>query len=227
MQQLSFQQQLQQQQKQVIHKQAMSLGFPIGAIPSFGPCDSLASDQTKSSMRVNLNNQLQQQNYKARDELASSLQHVSTKNGTTNGNSQTSKDVSFPVKLHQILSNPDYEDMISWMPHGKAFRIHQSIEFERAVIPLHFRHSKYASFMRQINGWGFERTIHGNDHNSYKHDVSAIFLLRVLKSIVIPRKIATNTFAVTVVCKRQSRTVQKDEADRHCQEGERCTGQDN
>lgn len=33
-----------------------------------------------------------------------------------------------------------------------------------------FRHAKYASFMRQVNGWGFKRIVSGNDHNSYYHE---------------------------------------------------------
>lgn len=32
------------------------------------------------------------------------------------------------------------------------------------------RHAKYASFMRQVNGWGFKRVVSGNDHNSYCHE---------------------------------------------------------
>jgi hypothetical protein len=43
--------------------------------------------------------------------------------------------------------------------------------FEQVVIPLYFRHAKYASFMRQVNGWGFKRIVSGNDHNSYYHEM--------------------------------------------------------
>lgn len=32
-------------------------------------------------------------------------------------------------------------------------------------------HAKYASFMRQVNGWGFKRIVSGNDHNSYYHEL--------------------------------------------------------
>jgi HSF-type DNA-binding len=34
-----------------------------------------------------------------------------------------------------------------------------------------FRHAKYASFMRQVNGWGFKRVVTGSDHNSYYHEL--------------------------------------------------------
>ena len=61
------------------------------------------------------------------------------------------KDPPFPQKLHEILSNPEYEEIICWMPHGKSWRILKPTAFEHQVIPLHFRHSKYASFMRQVS----------------------------------------------------------------------------
>jgi HSF-type DNA-binding len=67
----------------------------------------------------------------------------------TAGNSK--KDASFPLKLHEILCSPEYQEMIAWLPHGKSWRILKPSAFENVVIPLHFRHSKYASFMRQVS----------------------------------------------------------------------------
>lgn len=84
------------------------------------------------------------------------------------------KEPPFPVKLHRILSNPEYSDMISWLPHGRSWRVLKPKAFEEKVIPLYFRHAKYASFMRQVNGWGFKRMTQGPDHNSYYHEVSSV-----------------------------------------------------
>ena len=69
------------------------------------------------------------------------------------------KDTShtFPMKLHTILSNPEFQDIIAWLPHGRAWRILQHKAFEERVIPLYFRHGRYSSFARQVNGWGFRR----------------------------------------------------------------------
>jgi len=61
------------------------------------------------------------------------------------------KEQPFPVKLHRILSNPEYSDIVSWLPHGRSWRVLRSKDFEEKVIPLYFRHSKYASFMRQVS----------------------------------------------------------------------------
>jgi hypothetical protein len=75
------------------------------------------------------------------------------------------------LKLHQILSNPEFQECICWNPHGQSWRILKPPVFEQVVIPLYFRHAKYASFMRQVNGWGFKRIVSGNDHNSYYHEL--------------------------------------------------------
>ena len=56
----------------------------------------------------------------------------------------------FPVKLHYILSHPEYSEYISWLPHGRAWRIMKPKSFEEKVIPKFFRSDKYASFMRQV-----------------------------------------------------------------------------
>lgn len=82
------------------------------------------------------------------------------------------KDDSFPVKLHQMLSEEENAEYICWLPHGRSWRIVKPKAFEARVVPQYFKHAKYASFMRQVNGWGFKRITEGPDHNSYYHEVS-------------------------------------------------------
>jgi hypothetical protein len=57
---------------------------------------------------------------------------------------------SFPTKLHKILSTPDCNEYIDWLPHGRAFRILKAKCFEEHVLPNFFRSSRYSSFMRQV-----------------------------------------------------------------------------
>jgi len=78
--------------------------------------------------------------------------------------------VSFPVKLYEILMDPKYSEFIAWLPHGRAWRILKQKSFEKEVIPKHFRSARYASFMRQVNGWGFKRITEGPDLNAYYHE---------------------------------------------------------
>lgn len=42
-------------------------------------------------------------------------------------------------------------------------------EFEVRVIPTYFEHTKFSSFVRQANGWGFRRITTGRDRNAYYH----------------------------------------------------------
>ncbi|CAB9505607.1 Heat stress transcription factor [Seminavis robusta] len=76
---------------------------------------------------------------------------------------------NFPAKLHAILSQPDLADVIDWLPHGRSWRVLKPREFETKVIPRFFEHSKFSSFVRQANGWGFRRITQGPDRNSYYH----------------------------------------------------------
>jgi hypothetical protein len=46
---------------------------------------------------------------------------------------------SFPMKLHEILSSPEYKDCITWLPHGRAWRVLKPKIFEEEVLPKFFR----------------------------------------------------------------------------------------
>jgi hypothetical protein len=79
---------------------------------------------------------------------------------------------NFPAKMYAILSRKDLSDIITWMPHGRSWKVLKPREFEIKVIPTYFEHSKFSSFIRQANGWGFRRIISkGGDRNSYYHEL--------------------------------------------------------
>jgi hypothetical protein len=64
---------------------------------------------------------------------------------------------NFPAKMHAILSRPELADIVAWLPHGRSWRVLKPREFEVKVLPTYFEHSKFSSFIRQSNGWGFRR----------------------------------------------------------------------
>jgi hypothetical protein len=79
---------------------------------------------------------------------------------------------NFPAKMYAILSRKDLSDIITWLPHGRSWKVLKPREFEVKVIPTYFEHSKFSSFIRQANGWGFRRIISkGGDRNSYYHEL--------------------------------------------------------
>jgi hypothetical protein len=77
-----------------------------------------------------------------------------------------------PVKLHDILSRKQFSSIITWCPHGRAFVILNSKQFEQVVMPEYFEYCNYKSFTRLINAWSFRRiTTNGPDKGAYYHEV--------------------------------------------------------
>ena len=58
------------------------------------------------------------------------------------------------------------------------------------VVPKYFVQSKYESFTRQLNGWGFKR-LHqsGNDFNAYYHEC---FLMGLPHLTVLMKRVPPN-----------------------------------
>jgi len=77
---------------------------------------------------------------------------------------------TFPAKMHAILANPELADVVGWDPHGRSWRILKPRDFEIRILPRYFEHSKFSSFVRQANGWGFRRMSEGPDKNAYYHE---------------------------------------------------------
>ncbi len=68
-----------------------------------------------------------------------------------------SKPALFPVILHAILVRDDLTDIITWMPHGRAFKIINIREFELRVLPVYFSSSRVSSFFQDCWEWGFHK----------------------------------------------------------------------
>jgi hypothetical protein len=84
---------------------------------------------------------------------------------------QTSK-ITFPRELHEMLLTAklnNQEDIVSWMPHGRAFRVHKPQEFVEQIMKKHFRQTKWASFLRQLHLYRFARLSRGPDKGAYYH----------------------------------------------------------
>lgn len=77
--------------------------------------------------------------------------------------------LTFPQKLMEVLSVPEMSDVITWLPHGKGFIILQKRKFSVNVMPLYFKHSKFTSFTRKLNRWGFTRVSKGPEMGAYYH----------------------------------------------------------
>lgn len=82
--------------------------------------------------------------------------------------------VTFPLKLHLMLEtigDHGLEHVVSWLPHGRAFKVHKTGEFVLDVMPRFFHQSKITSFQRQLNLYGFHRISRGADSGAYYHEL--------------------------------------------------------
>lgn len=69
-----------------------------------------------------------------------------------------SKNVSaFLVKLYNMVGDPSTDWLISWNAGGASFLVYDHQEFARKVLPMFFKHSNFASFVRQLNMYGFHK----------------------------------------------------------------------
>lgn len=74
--------------------------------------------------------------------------------------------MTFPFKLYGMLEDVEKEGdtcMVSWRHHGNAFTVHEPHVFVEKIMPYYFNQSKYKSFQRQLNLYGFVCIPRGED----------------------------------------------------------------
>uniref|UniRef100_A0A7S2Y922 HSF-type DNA-binding domain-containing protein n=1 Tax=Entomoneis paludosa TaxID=265537 RepID=A0A7S2Y922_9STRA len=117
---------------------------------------------------------------RAQKQDRSSSMSSSSSSGTTNNNKNSTQDnaaangsvVSFPLKLQRILDKLEAEGhaaVLSWLPHGRAFMVHNSDRLVHELMPLYFNQTKYSSFQRQLHMYNFQRITTGRDKGAYHH----------------------------------------------------------
>lgn len=79
--------------------------------------------------------------------------------------------ISFPQRLLTMLEaeTKSGQEIVTWLPHGKAFIIYQKKRFASEVLACHFKQSKFTSFTRKLNRWGFTRITTGPETGAYYH----------------------------------------------------------
>jgi len=84
---------------------------------------------------------------------------------------QSLQSQKLPSKLAAMLSDPDLASVLTWMPHGRSWKILNRELFSSFALPRYFGHSNHASFVRIVNAWGFRRISIGVDRDSYYHEL--------------------------------------------------------
>jgi hypothetical protein len=102
-----------------------------------------------------------------------SLQHQS---GVASPPVQSSNSFQFPWKLHDMLEQAEHEGLqgiVAWQGEGAAygtsFKVFKPQIFVGKLMPKYFKQTKYKSFQRQLNLYGFTRINEGPGKGGYKH----------------------------------------------------------
>ncbi|KAI8885221.1 hypothetical protein K501DRAFT_246341 [Backusella circina FSU 941] len=64
---------------------------------------------------------------------------------------------TFVHKLYNMVIDSHYQHLISWAYTGSSFIVCNIMEFSRDVLPKHFKHNNFSSFVRQLNMYGFHK----------------------------------------------------------------------
>ncbi|KAJ3025277.1 kinase-regulated stress-responsive transcription factor skn7, partial [Rhizophlyctis rosea] len=77
----------------------------------------------------------------------------------------------FVKKLYRMLEesrqSPTAAAIVSWGVHGDSFVVKERTDFERTILPQHFKHNNFASFVRQLNKYDFHKIRNTDDGKIY------------------------------------------------------------
>ena len=138
---------------------------------------------------------------------------------------------SIPEQLHQLLelaSSQGYDDIIQWLPHGRAFCVHDPKQFLSQLAPFITRTTKFSGFLRQLSHYGFTRSSSKTDAGAYFHamfrrdrpDLAKLMRRRkasssngemMITAQVIPSQYEPSFYPMPVLLQQQQEHLQQDE----------------
>ncbi|KAF8954132.1 kinase-regulated stress-responsive transcription factor skn7, partial [Entomortierella lignicola] len=63
----------------------------------------------------------------------------------------------FVKKLYRMLEEKEHDPIVSWGKTGETFVVKEPNEFAKIILPKHFKHNNFASFVRQLNKYDFHK----------------------------------------------------------------------
>ncbi|KAF6714717.1 Heat shock factor protein 2 [Oryzias melastigma] len=67
---------------------------------------------------------------------------------------------AFLTKLWTLVEDADTNEFICWSQEGNSFLVLDEQRFAKEILPKFFKHNNMASFIRQLNMYGFRKVMH-------------------------------------------------------------------
>jgi hypothetical protein len=74
----------------------------------------------------------------------------------------------FISKLNQLMSDSTNYNYVAWNDDGVSFTVSNPGVFASEILPKHFKHNNFCSFIRQLNIYGFHKS--NTEKWSFKHE---------------------------------------------------------
>ncbi|KAJ3196157.1 kinase-regulated stress-responsive transcription factor skn7 [Irineochytrium annulatum] len=71
----------------------------------------------------------------------------------------------FVKKLYKMLEDDSFSGILAWGDLGDSFVVKEPSDFARTILPKHFKHNNFASFVRQLNKYDFHKIKSGDEKN--------------------------------------------------------------
>jgi osomolarity two-component system response regulator SKN7 len=69
-----------------------------------------------------------------------------------------------------MLQDKSSNDIFSWDSSGTSFIVKDTNEFSKKILPQHFKHCNFASFVRQLNKYDFHKIRNSDDGQKLNGD---------------------------------------------------------
>ena len=111
--------------------------------------NSINNNSNNNNNTTNTNTNANSRGSIPRDpEVSTNIPNVAPSRPTSN---------EFVRKLFKILESNAYPDIIRWSRDGESFIVLDTGSFTTQILPNHFKHSNFASFVRQLNKYDFHK----------------------------------------------------------------------
>jgi heat shock transcription factor 1 len=92
--------------------------------------------------------------------------------GSATPESQQTKHVMLPAflsKTYEIFSMTEFSSVCGWNASGDTIIVSQLESFVSMVLPRFFKHRNFPSFVRQLNLYGFHKTVLDSKRLEFQH----------------------------------------------------------